>query len=229
MTPFRFKQFSVRHSRSTMKVGTDAVLLGAWCRVDDAGAILDVGTGCGVVALMMAQRNAHAVIDAIDIDAASVAEASGNFADSPWPSRLRASQADFNDWVGEYDLIVSNPPFFADGLRPPDNTRAQARHALTLTYTQLLEGARSMLAPDGRVCFITPAEARSMIIELVTFQAMNVARLCEVTPVEGKGVKRLLWEVARRHGPMQREALAIAGADGRRTGAYRALCDEFYL
>ena len=110
--PFRFKQFTVQHQRSSMKVGTDAVLLGAWCELNGAQRVLDVGTGCGVIALMVAQRNADATILAIDIDPASVNEAQENFDASPWAERLHACRHDFNDLTDDegFDLIVTNPP-----------------------------------------------------------------------------------------------------------------------
>ena len=229
MSSFRFKQFTVEHSASTMKVGTDAVLLGAWCRVLGAGRVLDVGTGCGVIALMVAQRAPMAIVDAIDIDADSVAEAQRNFNASLWSDRLHAVAADYNKWVGEYDLMVSNPPFFVDALLPPDEVRAQARHAQSLTYEQLFARARSLLTPDGRLAFVTPVEVRSMVIEQAAFHAMHLARQCEVTPVEGKGVKRLLWEFSASPASLCREALVIADAHGCYTGAYRDLCRDFYL
>ena len=229
MSAFRFKQFTVEHSASTMKVGTDAVLLGAWCRVHGAMRVLDVGTGCGVIALMVAQRTPEAAIDAIDIDAASVAEANRNFAASPWASRVEAHLADFNKWTGQYGLIVSNPPFFVDALLPPDEVRAQARHAHSLTYEQLFARARSLLTPEGRLALVTPVEVRSTVVEQAAFHTMHLARLCEVTPVEGKGVKRLLWEYSASPASLSREALTIADACGNHTDSYRALCRDFYL
>ena len=119
---FKFKQFAVLNDRTAMKVGTDGVLLGAWCPVEGARRVLDVGTGCGVIALMVAHRNTDAVIDAIDIDHDAIDEATLNFANSPWSERLTAIEGDFNNLntaVG-YDLIVSNPPYFTDSLLPPD-------------------------------------------------------------------------------------------------------------
>ena len=114
---FRFKQFEVVNDRTAMKVGTDGVLLGAWCPVAEARRVLDVGTGCGVIALMVAQRNRQALIEGIDIDQDSIAEARLNFANSPWNNRLTAIEGDFNDMDGDarYDLIVSNPPYFTNG------------------------------------------------------------------------------------------------------------------
>ena len=119
---FRFKKFRVINDKTAMKVGTDGVLLGAWCDVSAATSVLDVGAGCGLIALMIAQRNDHAMIDAIDIDCCAVEEAYINFHDSPWGGRLNVREADFNIFanscVKKYDLIVSNPPFFSNGVMP---------------------------------------------------------------------------------------------------------------
>ncbi len=228
---FRMKRFAVEHSQSTMKVGTDAVLLGAWCRVDVARRVLDVGTGCGVVALMVAQRAEMALVDAIDLDVASVAEARRNFDASPWRHRLRAAQADFNLWEGDYDLVVSNPPFFASSLLPHDALRAAARHARSLTYERLIARSRQLLAATkGRLAVVTPAEARAAMIESAAMHAMGIERLCEVVPVEGKGIKRLLWELTPvPSAPMRRECITLADAGGQPTEDYRTLCHDFYL
>ena len=148
---FDFKQFSVANKLSAMPVSTDSVLIGAWCNVDDAFRALDVGTGTGVIALMLAQRNPNLTVDAIDIDENSTLEASDNFANSPWSNRLNISLADFNDWQGKYDLVVSNPPFFIDGIHSPNVARASARHAQSLTYKQLISHGFALLNDNGRL------------------------------------------------------------------------------
>ena len=115
---FRFKQFGVLNDKTAMKVGTDGVLLGAWCDVAGARRVLDVGTGCGLIALMVAQRNKGAAVTAIDIDDEAVGEARINIARSPWSDRVEALCVDFNDFAAQepYDLIVSNPPFFTEDV-----------------------------------------------------------------------------------------------------------------
>lgn len=213
-----------------MRVGTDAVLLGAWCSVQDARRVLDVGTGCGVVALMVAQRCPSACVDAIDIDAPSVEEAGRNFAASPWSHRLRAAKADFNEWTGVgYDLIVCNPPFFVNGLPSPDVARARARHTVTLDYARLIAHARDLLATAGCLAIVTPASVRAQVIEHATFQSMDIARLCEVASVEGREPKRLLWELTPAWAAMTRERVTIKDAHAVYTDAYRSLCQAFYL
>jgi len=146
MEPFRFKQFSIKNDASAMKVGTDGVLLGAWARTV-SGRVLDVGTGTGLIALMIAQREPSAFITAIDIDAPSVEEASYNFFASPWSERLSSSLCDFRTMEGCFDQIISNPPFFIDSLKSSDSRRSDARHTDTLSQDDMISAV--VLTPAG--------------------------------------------------------------------------------
>lgn len=228
---FRFKQFAVVNDRTAMKVGTDGVLLGAWCPVKGTRRVLDVGTGCGVIALMIAQRNSGAVITGIDIDEGAIEEASLNFANSPWSERLTATLADFNDLTDSdgYDLIVSNPPYFTDSLLPPDASRTLARHNRSLTYRQLIAGAARLLTRDGFFSLISPTDAEGDIIEAATFSNLPVRCITHVTPVEGAKPKRSLWLLSRRVIPYNEGTLTIAHPDGSFTQEYIDLTKEFYL
>lgn len=228
---FRFKQFAVLNDRTAMKVGTDGVLLGAWCPVEGATRVLDVGTGCGVIALMAAQRNANAVIDAIDIDAGAIEEASINFANSPWGDRLTAVEADFNDMDSAacYDLIISNPPYFTDSLLPPDSARTLARHSRSLTYRQLIDGAARLLSDEGTLALISPCDAEGEIVEASTFASLPVRKLTRVIPVEDAPPKRTLWLLSRREVPYLEDTLTIAHHDGTFTSQYVSLTGAFYL
>lgn len=228
---FRFKQFQVVNDRTAMKVGTDGVLLGAWCPADGATHVLDVGTGCGVIALMIAQRNADAVIEGIDIDPEAVNEASLNFAQSPWAGRLSARLVDFNDMQGCvcYDLIVSNPPYFTNGVLPDGDTRIMARHTQSLTYGQFIAGASRMLTDDGAVALISPVEAYREIVQAAAMASLPVRRLTRVIPVEGHEPKRLLWLLSRREMAYREERLTIAHSDNSFTDEYISLTRPFYL
>lgn len=227
--PFIFKQFQVGCDRSAMKLGTDGVLLGAWCDAEDVRKVLDVGTGCGVIALMVAQRNPHAVIDAVDIDPDSILDAGDNCKSSPWEGRINIYLADFNEWVGQYDLIVSNPPFFDNGPTSPSQARSVARHTRSLSYEQLISRSREMLTPHGRLALITPVEYRSQIYEIAAFNSMGITRMCDVIPVAGKPPKRVLWELTTHETALRRESLTIVDADRKYTEQYAALCHEFYI
>ena len=228
---FRFKQFAVVNDRTAMKVGTDGVLLGAWCPVEGARRVLDVGTGCGVIALMVAQRNASILVDAIDIDHDAIEEATINFENSPWKERLTVRLADFNDLDcnGTYDLIVSNPPYFTNGILPSGDARTTARHTGSLSYRQLIEGAALFLTSDGMLAFITPTDAEQDIIEAATFASLPVKQVTRVFPVEGAGPKRTLWLLSRRDIPYREDSLTIADSNGSFTDEYIALTSAFYL
>lgn len=227
---FRFKQFAVLNDRTAMKVGTDGVLLGAWCPVEGARRVLDVGTGCGVIALMVAQRNAVAVIDAIDIDPGAIEEARLNFANSAWSDRLAAHEVDFNKMeTGGYDLIVSNPPYFTNGVLPTGDARTTARHTASLSYQQLIGGASRLLADDGTLALITPTDAEGDIIEAATFASLPVRQMTRVIPVEGAMPKRTLWQLSRRELSHKEDTLTIAHSDGSFTSEYMALTRAFYL
>ena len=228
---FRFKQFSVVNDRTAMKVGTDGVLLGAWCPVEGTRRVIDVGTGCGVIALMIAQRNPDALIDGIDIDQPSIEEAGLNFARSPWGDRLTAQQQDFNAMVADqrYDLVVSNPPFFTNGILPDGAARTTARHTLSLSYRQLIEGSERLLSDDGSLALISPTDAEREIIEAAAFSSLPLRRLTRVIPVDGAAPKRTLWLLSRRNIPYREDSLTITRADGTFTPEYTALTHPFYL
>ena len=231
---FRFKQFEVLNDRTAMKVGTDGVLLGAWCDVQGARQVLDVGTGCGVIALMVAQRNAAAQIDAIEIDEASALEAGLNFERSPWAERLHLVHGDFTAvetwWGGEkYDLIVSNPPFFTHGVLPPEASRMTARHTQNLDYGQLLKVASEMLADEGKIALITPFDNIKEIVEESTFNSLNISKKVNIISVKGFPPKRVLWELCKERCEMKENELVIENRPGCFSDDYVTLCKDFYL
>ncbi len=227
---FRFKQFAVLNDRTAMKVGTDGVLLGAWCPVAGARHVLDVGTGCGVIALMIAQRNHEAVITGIDIDHDAVQEATLNFERSPWSDRLTAVEGNFNDMsTSGFDVIVSNPPFFTNGVLPAGDARIAARHTQSLTYRQLIEGAARLLSSYGALALISPTDAEGEIIEAATFATLPVRQVTHVIPVDGALPKRTLWLLTPRDIAYHEDTVTIANRDGTFTQEYIELTVDFYL
>lgn len=228
---FRFKQFVVLNDRTAMKVGTDGVLLGAWCPVEGMKHVLDVGTGCGVIALMVAQRSNGALIEGIDVDEGAIDEAKLNFATSPWSERLTARLQDFNvlDVEECYDLIISNPPYFTNGVLPTGAARTMARHTGLLSYRQLIDGAARLLSCEGTLAFISPTDAESAIIEAAAFASLPIRRCTRVVPVEGAEAKRILWLLSRREMAYDEDTLTIAHADGTFTQEYINLTGAFYL
>ncbi len=232
---FRFKQFDVNDSVSAMKVGTDGVLLGAWVGVSGVNRVLDVGTGTGLIALMIAQRNPSALVDALEIDADAAAEATVNCNLSPWSDRISVINADFVDYAfaagtQRWDLIVSNPPFFNNGVESSDTHRARARHESGLSYDTLLERSAQLLNPvGGRVGFISPADRESDIIYSATFNRLHLRRLTRVSTVEEKAPRRLLWEFSTEAGETVSDSIAVRTVTGSYTEMYTALTRDFYL
>lgn len=180
-----------------MKVGIDGVLLGAWADVDNADAILDIGTGTGLIALMLAQRSS-AQIDAIDIDADAVIQANENIQKSPWSSRIQVSEVELQKYVlntrNRYDLIVSNPPYFVNSTKAPVENRNTARHTDTLTHEELLDNALTLLKPTGRICVILPVNEGLLSVEYAISIGLHCTKQVVVFPKPGAVAKRLLLE-----------------------------------
>ena len=186
---FRFKQFTVFQSECAMKVGTDGVLLGAWADTHNATRILDIGTGTGLLALMLAQRAPHAEITAIEIDPAAVEQAAANAQNSPWGNRIRIIGGDFGKHIfkEKFDLIVSNPPYFCNSLKNPDEKRKTARHDDTLTQETLAKGIAEIIAKNGTACVIYPtAEGESFIRTASSFALHQENRHPSATRVASK-------------------------------------------
>ena len=230
---FRFRQFSVEDDQSSMRIGTDAVLLGAWIDPGNRSEILDIGTGCGVIALMMAQK-CNAAITAIDIDEGSVHQAAGNFRNTPWNSRMNAIHCPFQDLAGlpwkSFGLIMTNPPFFRNSLRSPLKSRNFARHDDQLKSLDLIKGVTRILSRDGKFCLILPA------MDATTFQSdasehdLFLARQLEVKSKPGSKPKRIAMEFSfSPPGPVITEEIIIRREDNSFTDAYRELTKDFYL
>ena len=228
---FRFKQFSLLNDKTAMKVGTDGVLLGCWCDVSKAKRVLDVGTGCGLIALMIAQRQPDALIYGIDIDEGAVEEASYNAEHSPWHHRLRLHCADFNhfDCDEKFDLIVSNPPYFKNALPAQEMARNQARHMTELSIQQLITKSTELLAEKGIICLITPVEIESEIMALCGEKRLFVAKETRVFTKINSGAKRILWQLSKNVVESVTSDLYIYGTNGQYTPEYIALCKDFYL
>lgn len=225
-----------------MKVGTDAILLGAWASGDvgtdcdrNLTSILDVGTGSGIIALMMAQRFPTATVQALEIDEAAADQAAENFRSSRWANRLRVDQANFNRWIDthsdrRFELIVSNPPYFENSLRPPQAERRAARHADLLTTFQLITGAADLLEPRGSLCLIFPTSGRQTCIDQATAAGLSLQAECRVRPTSQHDVHRVLlrFGLHAETDPEVRE-LAIEHQRHQYTDDYAALAGDFLL
>lgn len=232
MTRFHFKHFSLNHDCSTMKVGTDAVLLGAWVGVKPTDWVLDIGTGCGILPLMLAQRGV-AKVHAVDIDEASALEAAENFQASQWNRNLFAFHADIRHFTMQcaYDLIISNPPFFINSFKCDVDRRNQARHTDTsLTFGDLIAAVRRLLKPDGRFAVVLPERESHEFLSLAEQNNLFLFRKENIIPIEGKEPNRVNLEL--RYGkPATTEIsnMVIRRNDDFFSDDYQCRVSDFYL
>lgn len=238
---FDFKQFSVRNEIAGLKVGTDGVLLGALADVekisDSHGSpvphnarILDIGTGTGVIALMLAQRCPEAELTGIDIDVHS--PAGENFRNSPWPDRLRfvnKSLADFMDGdPGLFDAIVSNPPYYDNSLLCPDADRSAARHTESLSYREVITFANDFLTADGTISLILPKSEEQRCTRFAASFGLYPYRIWSIRTTPTKSPSRLVADFSRTRTRPERRELTIQDSNGY-TAEYKELTKEFYL
>lgn len=232
--PFRFKKFTIYQDRCAMKVGTDGVLLGAWSDVTGVSSALDIGAGCGVIAIMLGQRAEAARVDAVEIDRMAYEQALENAGRAPWADRLQVYHTSIQSFAeshgGHYDLIVSNPPFFTGGTFSSNQDRNSVRHTTKLPHGDLLAAARTLLTPRGRFCVVLP------LIEGLRFQEMAASyhlycnRMTEVKPRPGRPVERLLLQFGRSEGKLETDGLVIQEeCSDEWTEAYKELTRAFYL
>lgn len=244
---FKFQKFTVRHDRCAMKVGTDAVVLGAWARCRptvDRPAILDVGTGSGVIALILAQRFNAAQIRGIELDAAAAEQCSENFRNSPWKDRLSASCISFRDYAAAHtasslpgiDLLVCNPPFFAAGkhLDAAGSRRKMARQDHHLPLEELIRHGSVLLSKDGNISLVLPFSSKTQILKIAGDFGMAASREVQVHQLEDKPPGRLLIELKREDGnDIRRDTGKLVLLRSRKrndwTGEYRAMTEDLYL
>lgn len=257
---FRFKQFEIRQTCSAMKVGTDSVILGTWCSVGVHDIrVLDVGTGTGILALMLAQRIERdgylAHIDAIEIDSQAAIEASDNVARSQWSDRISVHHASLQEFAAsftcssnctpphsdadggpcnngvKYDVIISNPPFFIASSVCPHAARAAARHAETLSYDDLADGVQALLAEHGRFVAIFPTREAEIFIAKAELRGLFCNRRLDIRPMPGRPIKRVVVEFSRtKCSCVVTDELVIAsGIDAPYTEQYVELTRDFYL
>ncbi|MGM0376516.1 MAG: tRNA1(Val) (adenine(37)-N6)-methyltransferase [Bacteroidota bacterium] len=219
-----------------MKVGTDGVLLGAWSPVPRVGArILDVGTGTGLVALMLAQRHPTSQIDAVEIDSLSCRDARCNFENSPWKDRLSLFEVSFQDFVKTadtiYDLIVCNPPFFSRSIKNACQRKSMARHDDALDYYELLNGSRCLLRSGGLLSLILPAEGFESFRALAARSGWFEYRRLNVRPSPGKEVKRVLscWGLVMPEENLVTEEMVVELARHQYSDDFCRVTRDFYL
>ncbi|MCM1109152.1 MAG: methyltransferase [Clostridium sp.] len=228
---FQFKQFTIYQDRCAMKVGTDGVLLGCWCPLPESGTILDIGTGTGLIALIIAQRHLSVQITGIDIDEQAIGQAQANAGLSPWSDRLNFIHTDVLAFTpgGTFNAIVCNPPFFPNSLQGPDPRRNRARHTDSLPFKSLVSKVSLLLSADGLFSVIIPSGYSDEFVQICWENNLNLYRKCMVFTKLGKPSKRVL--LAFRKGstayPLE-EMLNIMEQNGEYSQAYIALTQDFY-
>lgn len=229
---FRFKQFTIQQDRCALKVGTDGVLFGAWVNYEGAKHILDIGTGTGLLALIAAQRNTTATIDAVEIDDASAAQAAENAAASPWCDRVRVHRMDVRRMnAGEpFDLILCNPPYYAGYSTAADERVGVAKHSEELLFPELIVAVARLLSGRGRSAVIIPLNREGELLALAGLVGLKPIRRCVVKYVSHRPAKRVLLELNRVGGATLEEELTIENTGPfDYTPEYRALIGDLML
>lgn len=228
---FDFKQFSIYHDRSTMKVGTDGVLLGAWTDITQAKRILDVGTGSGVIALMLAQRTQEGIhIDAIDISPTDCEQARENATRSPWPNKIAVHNKSLQQFESKpYDLVISNPPYFINSYKPPTLNRANARHTETLEHRELLTHAKRLLTNTGKLAVVLPYAEANQFHTIAEHDGWHCSRKCTFKTRINKPIERVLLEFQSTDSQLKEEILVLYDENSEWSKAYRDLTKDFYL
>ncbi len=233
---FEFKQFTVWHHACAMKVGTDSVVLGASVElVGQEKRALDIGTGSGILALMLAQRFAKLNIDAIEIDQAASQQASENFAISPWSTRLKVTKTSLQNFIKQehipFDCIVSNPPYFVakSNFTIEDDSRSKARHDGDLSFQDLAMCVSKLLAAEGKFWLILPLTEAEKFKEQALLNHLHLSKEIQVYPKPGKPIKRLIQVYQKQPSALVRTELFLQNEEGKPSKEYIALSKEFYL
>lgn len=234
MSEFKFKNFSVKQDQCAMKIGTDAVLLGAWASLNNNPfSVLDIGAGTGILSLMLAQRSRAELIDAIEIDDAAYEQCVENFESSPWGDRLFCYHAGLDEFVEEiddqYDLIISNPPFYSENYKTEDQARDLARFTDALPFQELLAGVSKLLSEDGQFCVIIPFKEEARFISLAAELNLYPRNILQVKGQPSSDFKRSLLTFSFEPATVETNALVIETTRHNYTDAYIELTKDFYL
>ena len=232
---FEFKQFNINDDKCAMKVGTDGVLLGAWCPIDnDPNTILDIGTGTGLIALMLAQRTNAEQIDALEIDENAFEQATDNFENSPFADRLFCYHAGLDEFIDEpeieYDLIISNPPFFSEDFKSTNDARNLARFVDAMPFEQLIEAADLLLSENGVFAVIIPFKDEEKFIKLAIEYELNPIKITRVRGTFATPIIRSLLAFKRFEMPvLVADEIVIEISRHEYTDDYIELTKDFYL
>lgn len=228
---FQFKHFAIQQNLCAMKVGTDGVLLGAWTKTPN-GAVLDIGSGTGLIGLMIAQRTKNALITAIDINQNAYLQTLQNVNECKWKNRIQVFYASVQDFKSEikYDLIISNPPYFTDSTKAPQHERNTARHTNELSFSDLINAVTRLLKKDGLFAIILPTKEAKLFIKEAQEKELYLSRKCLVKPNPSKAVKRMLLEFSFYITELKEEELTIETEKRHHySKEYIILTQDFYL
>ena len=236
-TTFRLKEFTIHQDKTAMKVGTDGVLLGAWCEFDkNIDTILDVGSGTGIISLMLAQRSDALTIDAVEVDENAYEQTVENFEQSDWADRLYCYHTSFTEFAEEiaeeeetYDLIVSNPPFYTDAFETEDPRRNKARFTSSLSFKDLVEGVAKILSKSGTFNVIIPYKEEENFIAIAKNNNLFLQRKCLVKGNTTSTIKRSLLAFSFNASEITEEELIIENERHNYTEAYINLTKDFYI
>ena len=228
---FQFKQFSIRHQHAAMKVGTDGILLGAWANTNNAIRILDIGTGTGLIALMLAQRTSeNIIVEALEMEQQAYEEAVFNVAQSPWQNRIFVSHQSLQDFSSEpFDLIVCNPPFFYNSMKPPEDKRKIARHADSLPMNMLAMHSKRLLSPTGTVSVIIPFVDQMKMKSVFLENNLPCTNATQIRSRNYKLPERSLLSFSSTLIKETTNELILLDENGNWTKEYSRLTKEFYL
>jgi tRNA1Val (adenine37-N6)-methyltransferase len=229
--PFRFKQFSIHQKHAAMKVGTDGALLGAWAGEGNPRSILDIGTGTGIAALMLAQRFPLALVNGIEIDDEAIKDAQKNFAEAPFADRMLLHHVALQEFSSnqKFDLIVCNPPYFENSLRSASVQRDRARHNESLGLDELFQKATTLLHEEGTFELVVPFDSSDRIEKLSVQNGFFVQHRCDVSSWENEAPVRTLWRLGFREKSMERISFFLYVEHLVPSDAFRALAKAFYL
>lgn len=227
---FTFRQFHIEQDKCAMKVGTDGVILGSWAK--GGKRILDIGTGTGLIALMMAQRFPDANIDAIEIDENAVIQATENVLRSPFTKQIvvkHCSLQTYSETKEKYDSIVCNPPYFVDSLKSNDNNRTVARHTDTLPFNELIKCAYQLLTPNGHFSLVLPVESYRILEPEAILNGFSVIKKVLVKTTPSKQPKRILVELGKVPDEYFSTTEYLQDGAGNKSEWYKEITKEFYL
>ncbi len=232
--PFKFKQFAIHQDRCAMKIGTDGVLLGAWTSLqNNPESILDIGAGTGLIALMLAQRSGAETMDALEIEEEAYEQCVDNFEASPWGDRLFSYHAGLDEFLDDiedqYDLIVSNPPFYSEEVASGNSARDMARQNQSLPFEELIEGVSKLLSPDGIFSTIIPYKEEVQFIDLAEKSGLYPQHITRVKGNPSSEIKRSLLLFSFNKKEVLKDELTIEVERHQYTPEYITLTKEFYL